>query len=306
MDFKVAGTADAVTALQLDTKIEGIPSEVLAAALQQAKEARLKILDVMNAAIAAPRATVAESAPKIVTFTIPLDKVGEVIGPKGKVINTIQQETGAEINVSDDGATGIITIGSPDNAKVEDAKARILAIVDPPTADLGATYTGRVVNIAQFGAFVNILPGRDGLVHISKLGNGQRIAKVEDVLNIGDEVQVRVDDIDDRGKVSLSLIGPDGEPMKGSGSGPSEGGDRGDRGDRGPRPERSGGDRGGRNDRGGNSRGGDRGGNSRGGSSRGDNSARREPNRGSRPVEPVSDNAVSVSFEEQFDSELNG
>ncbi len=306
MDFKVAGTADAVTALQLDTKIEGIPSEVLAAALQQAKEARLKILDVMNAAIAAPRATVAESAPKIVTFTIPLDKVGEVIGPKGKVINTIQQETGAEINVSDDGATGIITIGSPDNAKVEDAKARILAIVDPPTADLGATYTGRVVNIAQFGAFVNILPGRDGLVHISKLGNGQRIAKVEDVLNIGDEVQVRVDDIDDRGKVSLSLIGPDGEPMKGSGSGPSEGGDRG------PRPERSGGDRGGRNDRGGNSRGGNsrggnsRGGNDRGGSSRGDNSARREPNRGSRPAEPVSDNAVSVSFEEQFDSEFNG
>lgn len=310
MDFKVAGTADAVTALQLDTKIEGIPSEVLAAALQQAKEARLKILDVMNAAIAAPRATVAESAPKIVTFTIPLDKVGEVIGPKGKVINTIQQETGAEINVSDDGATGIITIGSPDNAKVEDAKARILAIVDPPTADLGATYTGRVVNIAQFGAFVNILPGRDGLVHISKLGNGQRIAKVEDVLNIGDEVQVRVDDIDDRGKVSLSLIGPDGEPMKGSGSGPAEGGDRG------PRPERSGGDRGGRNDRGGNSRGGDRGGNSRGGNSRGgsdrggsgrgDNSARREPNRGSRPAEPVSDNAVSVSFEEQFDSEFNG
>jgi len=312
MDFKVAGTADAVTALQLDTKIEGIPSEVLAAALQQAKEARLKILDVMNAAIAAPRETVAESAPKIVTFTIPLDKVGEVIGPKGKVINTIQQETGAEINVSDDGATGIITIGSPDNAKVEDAKARILAIVDPPTADLGATYTGRVVNIAQFGAFVNILPGRDGLVHISKLGNGQRIAKVEDVLNIGDEVQVRVDDIDDRGKVSLSLIGPDGEPMKGSGSGPSEGGDRGDRG---PRPERSGGDRGGRNDRGGNSRSGDRGGNSRGGNSRGgdrggnsrgDNSARREPNRGSRPAEPVSDNAVSVSFEEQFDSEFNG
>ncbi|TRZ72400.1 MAG: polyribonucleotide nucleotidyltransferase, partial [Actinobacteria bacterium] len=315
MDFKVAGTADAVTALQLDTKIEGIPSEVLAAALQQAKEARLKILDVMNAAIAAPRATVAESAPKIVTFTIPLDKVGEVIGPKGKVINTIQQETGAEINVSDDGATGIITIGSPDNAKVEDAKARILAIVDPPSADLGATYTGRVVNIAQFGAFVNILPGRDGLVHISKLGNGQRIAKVEDVLNIGDEVQVRVDDIDDRGKVSLSLIGPDGEPMKGSGSGPSDGGDRG------PRPERSGGDRGGRNDRGGNSRGGDRGGNSRGGnsrggsdrgasdrggSSRGDNSARREPNRGARPAEPASDNAVSVSFEEQFDSEFNG
>jgi len=265
----------------------------------------------MNAAIDAPRATVAASAPKIVTFTIPLDKVGEVIGPKGKVINTIQQETGAEINVSDDGATGIITIGSPDNAKVEDARSRILAIVDPPTADLGATYTGRVVNIAQFGAFVNILPGRDGLVHISKLGNGQRIAKVEDVLNIGDEVQVRVDDIDDRGKVSLSLIGPDGEPMKGSGSGPAEGGDRG------PRPERGGGrdggrgnDRGGRggNDRGGrggNDRGG-RGGNDRGGSSRNDGGARREPNRGSKPAEPAVDNAVSVSFEDEFDNEFNG
>ena len=301
MDFKVAGTADAVTALQLDTKIDGIPSDVLAAALQQAKEARLKILGVMNEAISAPRATVAESAPKIVTFTIPLDKVGEVIGPKGKVINTIQQETGAEINVSDDGATGIITIGSPDNSKVEDAKARILAIVDPPTAELGATYTGRVVNIAQFGAFVNILPGRDGLVHISKLGNGQRVSKVEDVLNIGDEVQVRVDDIDDRGKVSLSLIGPDGEPMKGSGSAPSEGGDRGPRQDRGGR----GNDRGGRgNDRGG--RGNDRGGrgNDRGG--RGENNNRREPNRGSRPSEPAAENAVSVSFEDEFDSEFNG
>ncbi|MEK7292921.1 MAG: polyribonucleotide nucleotidyltransferase, partial [Actinomycetota bacterium] len=199
MDFKVAGTADAITALQLDTKIEGIPSEVLASALGQAKEARLKILEVMNNAIAAPRSTVADSAPKIVTFTIPLDKVGEVIGPKGKVINTIQQETGADINVSDDGATGIITIGSPDSTKVEEARSRILAIVDPPTAELGATYTGRVVNIAQFGAFVNILPGRDGLVHISKLGGGKRIARVEDVLNLGDEVQVRVDDIDDRG-----------------------------------------------------------------------------------------------------------
>ncbi|MEY4796161.1 MAG: polyribonucleotide nucleotidyltransferase, partial [Actinomycetota bacterium] len=236
MDFKVAGTADAVTALQLDTKIEGIPSDVLAKALQQAKEARLKILDVMNSAISAPRATVNESAPKIVTFTIPLDKVGEVIGPKGKVINTIQQETGAEINVSDDGATGIITIGSPDNSKVEDAKSRILAIVDPPTAELNAVYTGRVVNTAAFGAFVNILPGRDGLVHISKLGNGQRVARVEDVLNIGDEVQVRVDDIDDRGKVSLSLIGPDGEVIKGSAGGSSDSGDRGPRQDRGDRP----------------------------------------------------------------------
>jgi polyribonucleotide nucleotidyltransferase len=312
MDFKVAGTADAVTALQLDTKIEGIPSEVLAAALQQAKDARLKILDVMNAAIAAPRAELAESAPKVTTFTIPLDKVGEVIGPKGKVINTIQQETGAEINVSDDGAQGIITIGSPDNAKVEDAKARILAIVDPPTAELGATYVGRVVNIAQFGAFVNILPGRDGLLHISKLGNGQRISKVEDVLNLGDEVTVRVDDIDDRGKVSLSLIGPDGEVVKGSGDGGGDRGPRGDRGDRGDRGGRDrGGDRGGRGgDRGGRDRGGDRGGRGGRGDDRGgrdrndDRGPRREPNRGTRSSEPAVDNAVAVSFEDEFDNEF--
>jgi len=306
MDFKVAGTADAVTALQLDTKIEGIPSDVLAKALQQAKDARLKILDVMNSAISAPRATVNESAPKIVTFTIPLDKVGEVIGPKGKVINTIQQETGAEINVSDDGATGIITIGSPDNSKVEDAKSRILAIVDPPTAELGAVYTGRVVNTAAFGAFVNILPGRDGLVHISKLGNGQRVARVEDVLNIGDEVQVRVDDIDDRGKVSLSLIGPDGEVIKGSGGGSA--GAQTDRGDRGPRPRSN--DRGDRNDR---PRSNDRGGrgdrNDRG--PRNDRGGRNDrkrsndrPRSNDRDGRNAPSDAVSVSFEEEFDRDL--
>ena len=298
MDFKVAGTADAVTALQLDTKIEGIPSDVLAKALQQAKEARLKILDVMNSAINAPRATVNESAPKIVTFTIPLDKVGEVIGPKGKVINTIQQETGAEINVSDDGATGIITIGSPDNSKVEDAKARILAIVDPPTAELGAVYAGRVVNIAAFGAFVNILPGRDGLVHISKLGNGQRVARVEDVLNIGDEVSVRVDDIDDRGKVSLSLIGPDGEVIKGSAGGSSADGERGPRPERNDRPRSN--DRGGRNDRNDRPRSNDRGGrNDRNDRPRNDRNDRPRSNDRNAPSD-----AVSVSFEEEFDRDL--
>ncbi len=310
MDFKVAGTADAVTALQLDTKIEGIPSDVLAKALQQAKEARLKILDVMNSAINAPRATVNESAPKIVTFTIPLDKVGEVIGPKGKVINTIQQETGAEINVSDDGATGIITIGSPDNSKVEDAKARILAIVDPPTAELGAVYAGRVVNIAAFGAFVNILPGRDGLVHISKLGNGQRVARVEDVLNIGDEVSVRVDDIDDRGKVSLSLIGPDGEVIKGSAGGSTGGSSDG--GDRGPRPERNdrprSNDRGGRNDRNDRPRSNDRGGrNDRNDRPRNDRNDRSRNDRNDRPRSNdrnAPSDAVSVSFEEEFDRDL--
>ncbi|MFM1776478.1 MAG: polyribonucleotide nucleotidyltransferase [Actinomycetota bacterium] len=302
MDFKVAGTADAVTALQLDTKIEGIPSDVLAKALQQAKEARLKILDVMNSAISAPRATVNESAPKIVTFTIPLDKVGEVIGPKGKVINTIQQETGAEINVSDDGATGIITIGSPDNSKVEDAKSRILAIVDPPTAELNAVYTGRVVNTAAFGAFVNILPGRDGLVHISKLGNGQRVARVEDVLNIGDEVQVRVDDIDDRGKVSLSLIGPDGEVIKGSAGGSSDSGDRGPRQDRGDRPRSN--DRGPRNsDRPRSNDRGPRNSDRPRSNNRPDRNDRND--RGPRNNDRnVSSDAVSVSFEEEFDRDL--
>ncbi|MEY4162460.1 MAG: polyribonucleotide nucleotidyltransferase [Actinomycetota bacterium] len=221
MDFKVAGTADAVTALQLDTKIDGIPADVLAAALQQAREARMAILDNMNTALSAPRPEVAATAPKIVSFTIPLDKVGEVIGPKGKVINTIQQETGADIAVSDDGAVGIVTIGSPDNAKVEEAKSRILAIVDPPTAELGAVYNGRVVSITKFGAFVNILPGRDGLVHISKLGRGKRINNVEDVLTLGQEIEVRVDDIDDKGKVSLSPVGDGPEPSAG-GSAPRE------------------------------------------------------------------------------------
>jgi polyribonucleotide nucleotidyltransferase len=204
MDFKVAGTADAITALQLDTKIDGIPAEVLAAALEQAKVARLQILDVMNAAISAPRSEVAATAPKITTITIPLDKVGEVIGPKGKVINTIQSETGADINVDDDGVQGIVTIGAVEAWRMEEARAQILAIVDPPKAEIGKVYAGRVVNITKFGAFVNILPGRDGLVHISKLGGGKRIAQVEDVLQLGQEIEVRVDEIDDKGKVSLT------------------------------------------------------------------------------------------------------
>ena len=214
MDFKVAGTADAITALQLDTKIDGIPADVLTAALDQAKEARLQILEVMNAAIAAPRETVAASAPKIVTFTIPMDKIGEVIGPKGKVINTIQQETGADVSVDDDGAVGIVTIGAVEGWRMEEAKAAILAIVDPPKAEIGKVYLGRVVNITKFGAFVNILPGRDGLVHISKLGRGKRINAVEDILSLGDEIEVMVEDVDDRGKVSLV---PAGDPPESSG-----------------------------------------------------------------------------------------
>ncbi len=207
MDFKVAGTVDAITALQLDTKIDGIPAQVLADALQQAREARMEILDVMNAAIDAPRTEVAETAPKIVTITIPIDKVGEVIGPKGKIINTIQAETGADIAVDDDGAVGIVTIAAVESWRMEEARTAIVNIVDPPKAEIGVTYTGRVVNITKFGAFVNILPGRDGLLHISKIGRGKRINSVEDVLSLGDEVEVVVDEIDDRGKVSLSPAG---------------------------------------------------------------------------------------------------
>ncbi|MCB1270174.1 MAG: polyribonucleotide nucleotidyltransferase [Microthrixaceae bacterium] len=204
MDFKVAGTSDFVTALQLDTKIDGIPADVLAAALEQAKEARLQILEVMAAAIDAPRGELADTAPKIVSFEIPADKIGEVIGPKGKVINAIQGETGADISVDDDGEVGIVAIAAVDIGAVNEAERQIKLILDPPTAEVGATYPGKVVNITKFGAFVNILPGRDGLVHISKLGGGKRINKVEDVLELGQAIEVTVDDIDPNGKISLT------------------------------------------------------------------------------------------------------
>jgi polyribonucleotide nucleotidyltransferase len=238
MDFKVAGTSEFVTALQLDTKIDGIPADVLAQALLQAKEARLKILDVMRDAIAAPRDDVRETAPKIVSFEIPLDKIGEVIGPKGKVINTIQQETGADISVQDTDGVGVVSIGSKDGAAVNEARRRIELILDPPTAEVGEVYEGRVVNITKFGAFVNILPGRDGLVHISKLGRGKRIDRVEDVLALGDELTVRVDDIDQNGKLSLSLVG---DGADGGDDGPSGNGSepRTESGGRPERPERS-------------------------------------------------------------------
>jgi polyribonucleotide nucleotidyltransferase len=207
MDFKVAGTADFVTALQLDTKIDGLPAEVLAQALDQARAARLTILAVMAAAISEPRPEVRDTAPKIVSLEIPLDKIGEVIGPKGKTINTIQAETGADITVDDHEMFGVVTIGAKRGEAVEEARRRVLSILDPPKAEVGATYPGKVVNITKFGAFVNILPGRDGLLHISKLGQGKRVERVEDVLSLGQPVDVRVDDIDPQGKVSLSLAG---------------------------------------------------------------------------------------------------
>ncbi|TMM19834.1 MAG: polyribonucleotide nucleotidyltransferase [Actinobacteria bacterium] len=231
MDFKVAGSADVVTALQLDTKIDGLPAEVLAEALQQAHEARQTILGVMAEAIAQPRPSVNEHAPKIVSIEIPLDKIGEVIGPKGKVINAIQQETGADINVDDDGMVGTVTIGAKDGRAVEEARRRLGLILEPPKAELGAVYPGKVVNITKFGAFVNILPGRDGLVHISKLGQGRRVERVEDVVELGQSLDVRVDDIDPQGKISLSLAGDGAGEGAGRSGAPSDTGDRASSGD---------------------------------------------------------------------------
>ena len=235
MDFKVAGTADAVTALQLDTKIDGLPAEVLSNALDQAKTARLLILNVLTNTIAEPRSHVAEVAPKIVSLQIPIDKIGEVIGPKGKVINTLQQETGADIAVDDDGVVGTVTIGAKDGRAVEEARRRIEMILDPPTPEVGANYQGRVVNIAKFGAFVSIMPGRDGLLHISKmapLNGGKRIGQVEDVLELGQAIEVKVDDIDPQGKVSLSLVGDFPESEGDSRPARPRDTDRGERGSR--------------------------------------------------------------------------
>lgn len=181
----------------------------------------------MRATISEPREDVGETAPKIINFEIPLDKIGEVIGPKGKVINAITAETGADVSVDDDGMVGTVTIGSTDRVAVEEAKRQIQLILNPPTANVGQTYSGRVVNITKFGAFVNILPGRDGLLHISKIGGGKRINRVEDVLDLGDELEVTVDDVDPNGKVSLSLAKQIDIP-EGNGSGGSSSGGGGD------------------------------------------------------------------------------
>ena len=229
MDFKVAGTSEFVTALQLDTKIEGIPTDVLAQALNQAKDARLEILAVMADAISTPREDVRDGAPKIISFEIPVDKIGDVIGPKGKVINSIQSETGADISVDDDGVVGVVSVSATEKEVVDEAERQIRLILDPPTADVGAIYPGRVVNITKFGAFVNILPGRDGLLHISKIGGGKRIDRVEDVLELGQEVEVEVEDIDPNGKISLKIAGDESSSSNGGGnrSGRSSGGNRG-------------------------------------------------------------------------------
>jgi polyribonucleotide nucleotidyltransferase len=202
MDFKVAGTPQFVTALQLDTKLDGIPSNVLAAALQQARTARLAILEVMSEAIDEPD-EMAPTAPRVLSVKIPVDKIGEVIGPKGKMINQIQADTGADITVEDDGT---IYIGAADGPSAEAAMATINMIANPTMPKVGERFLGTVVKTAPFGAFVSLLPGKDGLVHISKLGNGKRIGKVEDVVNVGDKLQVEITEIDQRGKISLTPV----------------------------------------------------------------------------------------------------
>ncbi|EPQ75691.1 polyribonucleotide nucleotidyltransferase [Mycobacterium marinum] len=205
MDFKVAGTKDFVTALQLDTKLDGIPSQVLAGALAQAKDARLTILEVMAEAIDTPD-EMSPYAPRVTTIKVPVDKIGEVIGPKGKVINSITEETGAQISIEDDGT---VFVGATDGPSAQAAIDKINAIANPQLPTVGERFLGTVVKTTDFGAFVSLLPGRDGLVHISKLGKGKRIAKVEDVVNVGDKLRVEIADIDKRGKISLVLVAED-------------------------------------------------------------------------------------------------
>src|SRR4051812_36318289 len=242
MDFKVAGTSEFVTALQLDTKLDGIPSDVLAGALQQAHDARQAILDVMGEAIAAP-ADMSDYAPRVTTIKIPVDKIGAVIGPKGQMINAIQDETGADITIEDDGT---IYVGATDGPSAQAAVDRINAIANPTMPKVGDRFLGTVVKTAAFGAFVSLLPGRDGLLHISKVGDGKRVDKVEDFLNVGDKVEVEIAEIDSRGKIYLDKKRPEGAEApeapaadadaerpasRGGDRGPR---DRGDRGDRGP------------------------------------------------------------------------
>ncbi|HVQ52324.1 MAG TPA: polyribonucleotide nucleotidyltransferase [Mycobacterium sp.] len=223
MDFKCAGTKDFVTALQLDTKLDGIPSQVLAGALSQAKDARLTILEVMAEAIDTPD-EMSPYAPRITTIKVPIDKIGEVIGPKGKMINSITEETGASISIEDDGT---VFVGASNGEAAQAAIDKINAIANPQLPKIGERFLGTVVKTTDFGAFVSLLPGRDGLVHISKLGKGKRIAKVEDVVKVGDKLRVEIADIDNRGKISLILVADDEAVEATNGEGPASDTDTG-------------------------------------------------------------------------------
>jgi len=205
MDFKVAGTSEFVTAIQLDTKLDGIPTSVLTAALQQAHDARLTILGVINAAIDGPD-EMAPTAPRVISVQIPVDKIGELIGPKGKTINAIQDETGAQISIEEDGT---VYIGATDGPSAEAARAQVNAIANPTNPEVGEQFLGTVVKIATFGAFISLLPGKDGLLHVSevrKLAGGKRVENVEDVLGVGQKLLVKITKIDDRGKLSLEPV----------------------------------------------------------------------------------------------------
>jgi polyribonucleotide nucleotidyltransferase len=205
MDFKVAGTRNFITAIQLDTKLDGIPSAELAKALTQAKVARLFILDVMAEAIDEPD-ELSKYSPRVIAVKIPIDKIGEVIGPKGKMINQIQEDTGADISIEDDGT---VYIGAVDGPSADAAKAAINAIANPHVPEIGERFLGTVVKLATFGAFVSLMPGRDGLLHVSelkKLSAGKRVENVEDVLTVGQKVLVEITKVDDRGKLSLAPV----------------------------------------------------------------------------------------------------
>ena len=210
MDFKVAGTKDFITAIQLDTKLDGIPADVLAAALTQAREARLHILSVMESVIDEAD-EMSPTAPRILSVKIPVDKIGEVIGPKGKMINQIQEDTGADISIEDDGT---VLIGATEGSAAEEARDTINAIANPQVPEAGERYLGTVVKTTSFGAFISLTPGKDGLLHISelrKLNDGKRVDEVDDVVSVGSKIQVEIAKVDDRGKLSLVPVIEEGD-----------------------------------------------------------------------------------------------
>jgi len=273
MDFKVAGTRNVITALQLDMKIEGLPSDVLRKALTQAMDARHHILDIMEDTISAPAESLSGNAPRLETVELPKDKIGEVIGPKGKNIRKIEEETGVSVEIDDD---GILTLGSTEEDSLAAAKEMVMLIIDPPEVEVDTDYDGEVVSVATYGAFINILPGRDGLLHISKFHSEKRVKNPENVLNIGDKIKVHVDSIEN-GKVSLSLLEDLDIPEESIDTG---GGNRGNRDSRPRRNDRSG----------------------RGNSGRG-NSGRGNSDRGNRSSRESDDSSKRkrVSFEDEFE-----
>ena len=273
MDFKVAGTRNVITALQLDMKIEGLPSDVLRKALNQAMDARHHILDIMEDTISTPADSLSGNAPRLETVELPKDKIGEVIGPKGKNIRKIEEETGVSVEIDDD---GILTLGSTEEDSLAAAKEMVMLIIDPPEVEVDTDYDGEVVSVATYGAFINILPGRDGLLHISKFHSEKRVKNPENVLNIGDKIKVHVDSIEN-GKVSLSLLEDLDIPEESIDTG---GGNRGNRDSRPRRNDRSG----------------------RGNSGRG-NSGRGNSDRGNRSSRQSDDSSKRkrVSFEDEFE-----